>query len=70
VLNSKTTIKEQLFITHFRGKSDMLNQFFSEGLRGKSLTTMKTYHHAIQQFEIWLEGAGTNLIDYARSDVQ
>jgi integrase/recombinase XerC/integrase/recombinase XerD len=48
----------------------MLNQFLSEGLRGKSATTIKTYAHAIQQFQKWLDGAGTNLSDYARSDVQ
>jgi site-specific recombinase XerD len=60
----------ELFITHFRGKRVMLNQFLSEGLRGKSATTIKTYAHAIHQFESWLEGAGTNLSDYARSDVQ
>jgi site-specific recombinase XerD len=60
----------ELFITHFRGKRVMLNQFLSEGLRGKSATTIKTYAHAIHQFESWLDGAGTNLNDYARSDVQ
>lgn len=48
----------------------MLERFLSEGLRGKSETTIKTYGHAIQQFEKWLDGSGTNLSDYARSDVQ
>lgn len=48
----------------------MLERFLSEGLRGKSETTIKTYGHAIHQFEKWLDGAGTDLDNYARSDVQ
>ncbi|GGG82060.1 tyrosine-type recombinase/integrase [Paenibacillus radicis (ex Gao et al. 2016)] len=48
----------------------MLDQYLIEGLRSKSSTTIKTYGHAIEQFEKWLDGAGTNLRDYARSDVQ
>src|SRR4051794_12155142 len=60
----------ELYITHIRGKGGMLNQILSEGLRGRSATTIKTYAHAIQQFESWLDGAGTKLSDYARSDVQ
>ncbi len=48
----------------------MLDQYLNEGLRSKSATTIKTYAHAIHQFESWLDGAGTNLSDYARSDVQ
>ncbi|MEV5024788.1 tyrosine-type recombinase/integrase [Paenibacillus sp. LPE1-1-1.1] len=48
----------------------MLERFLNEGLRGKSETTIRTYGHAIHQFEKWLEGAGTDLINYARSDVQ
>ncbi|RAP26646.1 hypothetical protein C2W64_01362 [Brevibacillus laterosporus] len=48
----------------------MLDRYLNEGIRSKSATTIKTYGHAIQQFEKWLDGAGTNLSDYARSDVQ
>jgi site-specific recombinase XerD len=48
----------------------MINQFVEEGLRGKSEQTVKTYAHAIKQFSDWLEGAGTDLSNYARSDVQ
>jgi integrase/recombinase XerC/integrase/recombinase XerD len=48
----------------------MLDKFVEEGLRGKSVTTIKTYQHAIQQFGEWLDGSGTNLTDFARSDVQ
>ncbi len=48
----------------------MLERFLNEGLRSKSETTIKTYGHAIQQFEKWLDGAGTDLANYARSDVQ
>lgn len=48
----------------------MLQRFLLEGLSGKSENTVKTYGHAMQQFEKWLEGAGTDLNNYARSDVQ
>lgn len=48
----------------------MLDKFISEGLRGKSTTTIKTYKHAILQFERWLEGAGADLLHYGRIDVQ
>lgn len=48
----------------------MLMQFVNEGLKGKSNTTIKTYHHALQQFESWLIEHGTDLKGYARSDVQ
>jgi site-specific recombinase XerD len=48
----------------------MINQFAEEALRGKSEQTIKTYVHAIKQFSEWLDGAGTNLSCYARSDVQ
>lgn len=51
-------------------KSTMINQFVEEGLRGKSEQTIKTYVHAIKQFSDWLDGAGTDLKCYARSDVQ
>ncbi|PWK15761.1 tyrosine-type recombinase/integrase [Tumebacillus permanentifrigoris] len=48
----------------------MLQRFLEEGLRGKSASTIRTYEHAIKQFEEWLQGAGTNLEEYSRSDVQ
>lgn len=48
----------------------MIQNFITEGLRGKSQETIKTYSHAIEQFERWLDGAGTNLRDYSRTDVQ
>lgn len=48
----------------------VIEQFAEEGLRGKSDSTAKTYVHSIQKFEEWLDGAGTTLQDYARTDVQ
>lgn len=48
----------------------MLERFISEGLKGKSATTIRTYEHAIKQFVQWLDGAGASLEDYSRSDVQ
>lgn len=48
----------------------MLHRFVEEGLRGKSVTTIRTYEHAIKQFEEWLQGAGTSLEEFSRSDVQ
>jgi len=48
----------------------ILNDFIEKGMLGKSDTTIKTYAHALQQFEKWLEGAGTDLEGYGRSDVQ
>ncbi len=48
----------------------LLIDYLERGLRGKSETTIKTYHHALLQFEIWLQGAGTDLDGFARSDVQ
>ncbi|OBZ18920.1 integrase [Bacillus sp. FJAT-27264] len=48
----------------------MLEKFISEGLRGKSKMTIKTYGHAILQFEKWLDGTGADLSNYTRSDVQ
>ncbi|TPG71583.1 integrase [Brevibacillus laterosporus] len=48
----------------------MLDRFVNDGLRAKSEATIKTYHHALQQFQSWLDGTGTSLEDYTRSDVQ
>ncbi|WP_223068823.1 tyrosine-type recombinase/integrase [Paenibacillus caui] len=48
----------------------MLDQFINEGLRGKSQATVKTYHHALQQFSQWLDGCGTTLEHFSRTDVQ
>lgn len=48
----------------------MIDRFVQEGLKGKSQTTVKTYEQALKQFERWLHGAGTDLEEYSRSDVQ
>lgn len=48
----------------------MLDQFINEGLRGKSEATVKTYRHALQQFSLWLDGCGTTLEQFSRTDVQ
>lgn len=40
----------------------MLRRFVEEGLKGKSAATIRTYEHAIKQFEEWLDGAGTNSV--------
>lgn len=48
----------------------MLDQFINEGLRGKSEATVKTYRHALQQFSQWLDGCGTTLEHFSRTDVQ
>ncbi|PHD06613.1 integrase [Bacillus wiedmannii] len=48
----------------------MIHKFVAEALKGKSITTVKTYTHALKQFEQWLDGAGTDLESFARSDVQ
>lgn len=43
---------------------DSIQTFIEEGLLGKS------YEHALKQFEEWLQETGTDLISFARSDVQ
>ncbi|WP_405168937.1 tyrosine-type recombinase/integrase [Paenibacillus sp. FSL H3-0286] len=48
----------------------MLDLFISEGLRGKSEATVKTYRHALKQFNQWLEGYDTTLEGFSRTDVQ
>ncbi|MGM0974755.1 MAG: site-specific integrase [Bacillota bacterium] len=48
----------------------MLGTYLEEGLRGKSIQTIKTYTFCLSQFEKWLDGAGTSLEDYSRTDVQ
>jgi integrase/recombinase XerD len=48
----------------------ILNDFIERGMLGKSDTTVKTYAHALQQFEKWLEGSGTDLEGFGRADVQ
>ncbi|MDF2960678.1 MAG: xerD 1 [Paenibacillus sp.] len=48
----------------------MLDKFISEGLRGKSEATVKTYRHALQQFSQWLDGCSTTLEHFSRTDVQ
>lgn len=48
----------------------MLKHFREEGLRGKSATTIKTYMYCLKQFDKWLNGCGTNLDEFSRSNVQ
>ena len=48
----------------------MLEKFINEGLRGKSGTTVKTYFHALQQFQTWLGGVDADLDTFGRVDVQ
>lgn len=48
----------------------MLNTYQEDGLRGKSKQTRKTYLFSISKFKDWLDGAGTDLEGYSRSDVQ
>ncbi|MCY7865915.1 tyrosine-type recombinase/integrase [Bacillus spizizenii] len=48
----------------------LVRQYVEEKLRAKSDTTIKTYVHAIEQFEYWLKSAGTDLSSYSRADVQ
>ncbi|GIM48466.1 recombinase XerC [Collibacillus ludicampi] len=48
----------------------MIQKFIEEALRGKSETTIRTYAHALKQFEEWLQGTGADLTSFARSDVQ
>ncbi|RJX23426.1 MAG: integrase [Dethiobacter sp.] len=50
--------------------SGLINEYLEKGLRGKSQTTIKTYHHALLQFENWLQRAGTDLKGFTRTDVQ
>lgn len=48
----------------------MLDTYQEEGLRGKSKQTIKTYMFCLSKFDNWLNGAGTNLEEFSRSDVQ
>ena len=48
----------------------MLERFINEGLRGKSKTTVRTYYHALQQFQTWLVGVDADLDSFGRVDVQ
>jgi len=48
----------------------MLERFINEGLRGKSKTTVRTYNHALQQFQDWLVGVDADLDTFGRVDVQ
>lgn len=48
----------------------IIEEFVEKGLAGKASTTKKTYKHVLESFETWLQGAGANLKDFARSDVQ
>jgi site-specific recombinase XerD len=48
----------------------IIDSFIAEGLKGKAAQTVKTYSHALSKFNEWLEGSGTDLQGYARTDVQ
>jgi integrase/recombinase XerD len=48
----------------------MIEKFVEEALRAKSELTKKTYKHSLMQFESWLVGAGADLANYCRADVQ
>lgn len=48
----------------------MLDTYQEDGLRAKSKQTRKTYMFCLSKFEEWLDGAGTDLEEYSRSDVQ
>ncbi|GAA5416998.1 tyrosine recombinase XerD [Paraliobacillus ryukyuensis] len=48
----------------------MLDTYQEEGLRGKSKQTIKTYLFCLSKFGKWLDGAGTDLEEYSRTDVQ
>lgn len=51
-------------------ENTILNEYIDKALIGKSPTTVKTYQSAVHRFEEWLQRVGTDLTDYARSDVQ
>lgn len=48
----------------------ILDDFISDGLQGRSTETVKTYRHALLQFERWLEDSGSSLNNFARAEVQ
>lgn len=68
--NNSKKILHRIIYAKKSGGEYMINQFVEEALRGKSEQTIKTYVHSIKQFSDWLEGAGADLSNYARSDVQ
>lgn len=54
-----------------QGTTPLLIQFLEEGLKGKAASTIATYKTELIQFEKWLvDAAGTDLCNFARSDVQ
>ena len=48
----------------------MLDQFISEGLKGKSEATAKSYRQQLKKFEEYLQGVEADLNNFARVDVQ
>lgn len=50
--------------------SIILQEYLEDGLNGKAETTIRSYGHALFQFETWLDGTGTDLASYSRTDVQ
>ncbi|MCS1384819.1 tyrosine-type recombinase/integrase [Lysinibacillus sphaericus] len=49
---------------------EYIEQFINEAMLGKSPNTIKAYKQSLLKFAEWLEGSGTNLQGYARTDVQ
>lgn len=47
-----------------------IEQFINEAMQGKSENTVKSYKQTLSKFAEWLEGSGTDLEGYARTDVQ
>ncbi|MGM8212134.1 tyrosine-type recombinase/integrase [Virgibacillus sp. W0430] len=58
-------------VIEFRTADDAdINRFIEEGLRGRADNTIKAYRQSLERFKRYLNGAGTDLRGYARSDVQ
>lgn len=49
---------------------DLINEYSEHGFNGKSGKTRETYISEIRQFNIWLDGTGTDLKGFSRVDVQ
>ena len=50
--------------------NSVLDDYVENGLRGKAPLTVKTYRQELETFQRWLDGAGTNLEEFSRTDVQ
>ena len=47
-----------------------IDEYVENELKGKAISTQKTYCYNLQKFEKWLQDAGTDLEKYSRTDVQ